>query len=236
MLLAALAARGAPYEVVATHVTNDLEAPALFPDFTCCFEVRLTDREVILARTGHRLKLSNAQEGTFVSQVQFTVPGAAEPYVERRGWLSVDARKGGHRFRFITTHLLPDGLFDPIQVLQGQELVTGPADTPLPVILVCDCNSRADGTGTDTYADLLGAGFDDAWAERHPHRPGFTCCQAEDLRNSPSLLDQRIDLVLIRGRARVERAFRVGAREGEKTEAGLWPSDHAGVVATFKLK
>lgn len=236
LLLADLAARGEHYVVVARHVTNDLEAPAFFPGFVCCFEVRFTDQEVILARAGHKLKLSNVQEGTFAFQVQFTVPGAPAPYVEKRGWLSVDVKKGGDRFRFITTHLLPEGFFDPIQVGQGAELVTGPANTRLPVVLVCDCNSRADGTGTATYANLLAAGFDDAWTERHPHRPGFTCCQDEDLRNPVSALDQRIDLVLIRGRARVEHAFRTGARERSKTDAGLWPSDHAGVVAIFELR
>jgi hypothetical protein len=35
MLLADLAARGEHYVVVATHVTNDLEAPAFFPGFVC---------------------------------------------------------------------------------------------------------------------------------------------------------------------------------------------------------
>jgi len=38
----------------------------------------------------------------------------------------------------------------------------------LPVIVVCDCDSRADNAGTATYANLLGAGFDDAWLEAAP--------------------------------------------------------------------
>ena len=237
LLLAALAARGESYVVVATHVTNDLEAPALFvPGFACCYEVRLTDREVILARAGNQLKLSNVQEGTFAAQVAFPIPGSPVLSTETRGWLSVDVKHRGDRFRFITTHLLPESTFDPVQVAQGAELVTGPANTPLPVILVCDCNSRADNTGTATYGNLLAAGFDDAWVERHPNEPGLTCCEAENLRNAVSIFDQRLDLVLVRGRADVTRAFRTGIRAEDRTAAGLWPSDHAGVVGTLELR
>jgi hypothetical protein len=97
------------------------------------------------------------------------------------------------------------------------------------VVLVCDCNSHADGTGTVTYSVLVGAGFDDVWAERHPHRPGFTCCQDEDLRNSRSGLDQRIDL-LVRGRARwstcsasvLGSAARPTPGCGHRTTLGSW--------------
>jgi len=148
----------------------------------------------------------------------------------------VDARKGDDTLRFITTHLLPEGFFDPIQVAQGQEVVAGPAQTSLPVIFVCDCNSRADNTGTATYANLLAAGLDDAWLERHPHQAGLTCCQDEDLRNEASHFDQRIDLVLVRGGAHVHHVVRTGESEHDKTASGLWPSDHAGVVATVDFR
>ena len=237
LLLDGLAARGEHYIVVATHVSNDLEAPALFvPSLACCYEVRFTDREVILARAGNKLKLSNVQEGTFAAQIAFQVPGAPTIYMEQRGWLSVDVKKGNEKFRFITTHLLPEGIFDPVQVGQGAELTAVPANTRMPVILVCDCNSRADNTGTATYVNLLAAGFDDVWVERHPQRPGLTCCQAEDLRNPVSTFDQRIDLILVHGHAEAERVFRTGAREDDRTAAGLWPSDHAGVVGTLELR
>ncbi|HEV8586314.1 MAG TPA: endonuclease/exonuclease/phosphatase family protein [Methylomirabilota bacterium] len=236
LLLARLEALGARYDVVATHVTNDLEAPAFFPGFACCFEVRFTDQEVILARANHGLNLSNVQDGTFATQVFFTVPGAPAPYVEKRGWLSVDVKKGNDQFRFITTHLLPEGFFDPAQVGQGFELLTGPANTSGNVILVCDCNSRADNTGTATYGLLLGAGFGDVWSARHPADPGFSCCQAENLLNPVSALDQRIDLILFRGAAQVEAVALTGASPGDQTAAGRWPSDHAGVVGTVDFR
>ncbi len=203
-------------------MTNDLQAPALCPNtppFSCIGLVRFIDREVILARAADALTLSNVQEGTFATQSGFALPDGTF-YVAKRGWLSVDARKGDDTLRFT----------------QGQEVVAGPAQTSLPVIFVCDCNSRADNTGTATYANLLAAGLEDAWLERHPHQAGLTCCQDEDLRNEASHFDQRIDLVLVRGGAHVHHVVRTGESEHDKTASGLWPSDHAGVVATVDFR
>jgi endonuclease/exonuclease/phosphatase family metal-dependent hydrolase len=210
ILLAELAARGEDYEVVAVHVTNDIEAPALTPAGPCC------------------------QEGTFTAQLPLTLPGGLV-YVQKRGWLSVDVRLRGAQFRFITSHLETDAAA-PIQEQQGLEIVAGPAASRLPVIFVCDCNSRADGTGTATYAGLLGAGFEDTWFERHPHNPGLTCCQDENLRNEESKFDRRIDLIMLRGRSQVLRARVVGDEPDERSVGGLWPSDHAGVVARLRLQ
>lgn len=239
-LLDALTARGAAYEVVAVHETNDLEAPGFTTRGFC--DVRFTDREVILARVDRAhndpLVLTNVQDGTFVAQVSFDLPTGAT-YTQRRGWLSVDVEARGAQFRFVTTHLEPESLVaevNAVQEAQGAEVLAGPANTTLPVVYVCDCNSRADGTGTATYADALAAGFADAWLERERHDPGLTCCQAEDLRNPVSLFDQRIDLVLVRGRAHVRQIQTVGGAQEDRTPDGLWPSDHAGVVATLQLQ
>ena len=49
----------------------------------------------------------------------------------------------------------------------------------------------------------------------------------------PNRLDQRIDLVLVRGRAEPERAFLTGQGEEDRTAAGLWHSDYGGVVETL---
>jgi endonuclease/exonuclease/phosphatase family metal-dependent hydrolase len=198
------------------------------------------DREAILARVGRhhndRLQLSNPQAGVFAAQVSFPLPGGVL-YTERRGWAAVDVQARGARFRFVTTHLLPEGPGNPVQELQGLEVLAGPASTALPVVYVCDCNSRADGTGTATHANVLAAGFDDAWAEDHPRRPGLTCCQAEDLRNPVSTVDQRIDFVFVRARGvHVRDVELVGASPRERTADGLWPSDHAGVVATIQFR
>jgi endonuclease/exonuclease/phosphatase family metal-dependent hydrolase len=239
LLLDALAARGSAYQVIGVHVTNDLEAPALTAAGVCCREIRFTDREVILARTDRAhndlLALTNLQDGTFVAQAGFVLPTGVL-YRERRGWLAADVDVRGARFRFVTSHLQAEGPGNAIQEAQGLELLTGPAATTLPVVLVCDCNSRADGTGTATYGNAIAAGFADAWLEREPHDAGLTCCQAEDLRNAVSEFDQRIDLVLVRGNAHVRQARTVGGEPDDRTPDGLWPSDHAGVVATLQLR
>jgi hypothetical protein len=91
------------------------------------------------------------------------------------------------------------------------------------------------------------AGFADAWMEAGPAPgfPGFTCCQASDLRNLTSELDERIDFVFIRlpeGKGpgehipdRIEVDV-VGDEAGDRIGPdNIWPSDHAGIVADFWL-
>jgi hypothetical protein len=68
-----------------------------------------------------------------------------------------------------TTHL--EGLDPLVQLAQAAEILAGPANTPLPVVLVCDCNSSAtaaDPDATPTYALLRNAGFGDSWQGSTP--------------------------------------------------------------------
>ena len=87
----------------------------------------------------------------------------------------------------------------------------------------------------------LAAGLVDAWSEKHPGKgaTGFTCCQAVDVRNQKSLAYERIDFVFFRGGFDVRHAWIVGAEPGDRTPKNpdrLWPSDHAGVVATLDFE
>jgi endonuclease/exonuclease/phosphatase family metal-dependent hydrolase len=110
-------------------------------------------------------------------------------------------------------------------------------DQGLPVILLGDLNSKADGTGTPTYANLLKpkVGFVDAWTEGGSGE-GLTCCQDANLLNPQSNLEDRRDFVLVgRGPFQVIDAQVVGADPADRTLSGLWPSDHAGVVAELRL-
>jgi endonuclease/exonuclease/phosphatase family metal-dependent hydrolase len=146
----------------------------------------------------------------------------------------------GQTFRFINTHLEQEGPFSPIQVAQGNELLSGPANTSLPVILIGDFNSRADGTGTQTYGNLIGAGFKDAWSATHPGELGNTWGHEANLLNTTVNLTQRLDLVLFRNTSSVTPnlcaldADVVGDELSDRTPSGLWPSDHAGVVGTLR--
>jgi hypothetical protein len=209
--------------------TPGFTAPGVLQD------IRLTDRDVILVRTdllGSKLQLSNEQEGKFANF-------ASAPLPLRRGWGSVDVTLRGHTFRFINTHLEEEGPFSAIQVAQGNEILSGPANTNLPVILVGDFNSRAGGGGTPTYGNLINAGFADAWSVTHPGELGNTWGHDENLLNTTVNLTQRIDLVLFRDGGSEDGlcaldADVVGEELDDRTPSGLWPSDHAGVVATLR--
>jgi endonuclease/exonuclease/phosphatase family metal-dependent hydrolase len=50
-----------------------------------------------------------------------------------------------------------------------------------------------------------------------------------------SMLDRRIDFVLLRGAFAVRAAVVTGDDPGTLTSSGLWASDHAGVAALLKL-
>jgi endonuclease/exonuclease/phosphatase family metal-dependent hydrolase len=178
------------------------------------------------------MKLSNIQAANFTVNLQIPLPGG-QVFTSLRGWNSVDVQVRGKDVRFINTHLEPD--VAPIQLLQAAELVAGPANTSMNVIMAGDFNSAADGSNTPTYGFLLGAGFADAWTQTHPGDPGYTYGNTADLLNPVplSFLPQRIDLVLFKGDVIAQSMDIVG--DDVRTASGLWPSDHAGVVATLGI-
>jgi hypothetical protein len=235
ILMDSLAARGLDYVVASVATNFDVEVPVYTGGSPNPFtDVRITDHDVILARAD--VALANAQAGVYAARVAIPVGGG--PVVEvLRGWTSVDATVGAHTFRFVNTHFEVQG-FAPIQAAQAAELIAMLAGSPLPVVLVGDFNSAADRSQTETYASLVAAGYRDVW--NRAGAPGYTCCHAKDLRNLHPELDQRLDIIFIRGFADGVltpggQARITGDRTGDRTRGGLWPSDHAGVVATLRL-
>jgi hypothetical protein len=63
--------------------------------------------------------------------------------------------------------------------------------------------------------------------------PGFTCCT--DIAAPASGANERIDIVFHRGGVTAESVEIVGADPTKRTAMGLWPSDHAGVVANLQV-
>ena len=239
-LQSALAARGQCYNAVASNSLTDVELPAIVSASPLRFiDIRYTDRDVILARCD--VPTSDAQSGVYTAKVVFTVGPTSIP--APRGWTSTLATVGGVTFRFANTHLETDGS-PAIQVAQANELLGVLAAESNPVVLVCDCNSAADGSQTATYGLLTGSGgFADAWSEAHPRDPGYTSSLPDGFFTDP-LLRTRIDLVLARygfnaspnaGIVGGVHADVVGETSAERTASGLWPSDHAGVVATLNM-
>lgn len=236
ILLNELDQRGLNYRRVTVTRNTDAETPG-FTAPGVLQDIRLTDRDVILVRKDpptSELNTSNKQSENFAARVSLPVGNTGQSIELLRGWGSVDVTLGGQTFRFINTHLEQEGAFNAIQVAQGNELLGGPADTSLPVILVGDFNSRADGLGTPTYGNLIGAGFEDAWSATHPGEPGNTFGHDADLLNTTVDLTQRLDLVLFRHDVCALDADVVGDELDDRTASGLWPSDHAGVVATLR--
>ncbi len=230
MLIDHLASRGLSYAVVAEHDGIDFEVPS-----TLGFDVRHTDREVILARTDLPqgiFSVSNPRGAYFATNC--LVPTVAGSLTLRRSWVAIDGELRGHPFTIISTHLDGDCLpFTPVfQQAQAAELLAAAAAVPAPLLVIGDMNSPA-GSGA-TYGALTAAGLRDPWPLVGTG-PGFTCCQSDDIRNPASTLTERIDFVLARNPADVLSMSTVGDTTADLSPSGLWPSDHAGVVATFTL-
>ncbi|MGZ4336524.1 MAG: endonuclease/exonuclease/phosphatase family protein [Gaiellaceae bacterium] len=221
----ALAARKLRYRFLAIGNATDAELPSGDPPN---MDIRLTIRDGLLVRIDKKIKIRRVRTGLYPT----TTPLFAGLVTAKRGWVLADATVGGRTFRVITTHL--ESFNDTSQVAQGQELAEGPAATSLPTILLGDLNSRADGTTTPTHANLLDAGFKDAWSQAHPNDVGLTCCHGDDLREVGGPFYSRIDYVLLRNGFRGVGAGIVGEAPGDRL-GGLWPSDHAGVWARVRL-
>lgn len=194
LLLGAPAARGLQYAPVAISIGFDIEAPRVTP--LSFQDIRLTDRDVILVREDLRtadLKLSNISEGHFATNL--VVNTVAGPVTIRRGWASVDAKIRGKTFRFVTTHLETED-FAPdapaVQVAQAEELLQGPANTHLPVVLLGDFNSRADAApGPRRTASCSLPASSTPGALRVPATPGSPAVRPKTSLTLPDTLPRR---------------------------------------------
>lgn len=262
--LNALALLGQRY-VVAAQVQNlAVTIPVDFNgDGAIDAGVGVLDRDIILVREG--LAFTPVPYSAFCArpsldggpgcnyQVIVTAPTPVGELAIQRGFVGVDVTVNGRAFRVVDTHLeVPD--IDPtnplsaaIQAAQAQELTgilaaTSPPDRTL--VVVGDINSSPEDVITDVggftivppYLQLAAAGFTDSFVVDPRVRDGFTCCQAEDLRNAQSQLSERIDVIVSRERPVSARDEVVGSRQIERTPiTRLWPSDHAGVVARLQF-
>jgi endonuclease/exonuclease/phosphatase family metal-dependent hydrolase len=224
----------ARYQIVSRATNADWEFPARVG--SSIRDVRMTDQDVILARVGRgsRLRILDDDHGNYRHRFAVDVPVIDDALDFTRGWASVDARVGrrGPKFRFINTHL--EVFNTSIRNRQARALLDGPADTRRPVIIAGDFNA---GPGATTYRLLTDTGLDDAWAQARPRESGPTCCQDDDLRNERSRLSSRIDLILFDADDfDATAAERVGHARADRTPTGLWPSDHAGLVARLRFE
>jgi len=228
-LQAALAARRVHYAVAGTNTLTDVTLAG--------GAVHLVDHDAMLVDPA-RVTLAGPGTGAVfqVNLGQYLPPGA--PNVVR-GYIYAQALVDGVPALLIDTHLESGSgvLYDQLRYAQAYELTQVAAQAPT-VILTGDLNSEP---GSPAYQALAGAGLTDTWAELRPHVPGYTCCQAPDLSNRRSLLDQRIDYVWTKGLEGRSGSVQglivlIGAYPWALVRGALgtvWPSDHAGLLATF---
>jgi len=208
--------------------------------------VRNTWRVVILARTDlkpEHLSFTNGQGAVWTATlvvhlyaldgrpdacpVELTPSdgGCRMPFP--RGWVSADVTYRGNQLRFIGAHL--DSASYLLEIPQGLELLDGPANTTLPVIVAADLNTDCSDPNDPAYptcSNFNDAGFADTWTVTNPFDPGYS-------KTVPDL-SRRSDYVMARDLFVVQTADLVGAQPDDMTATGLYPSDHAGVVVKFE--
>jgi hypothetical protein len=164
-----LVGRGLSYQVAIARPNTDVELPLLVAGTTSQYvDMRYTDRDVILARTD--ITTEHPLGATYAARVSAPLNDGTLSFTARsqRGWASIEAVVGGVRYRFVTTHLerASGGGLTLVSEAQATELIAAMQAETLPVILVCDCNSRADGTGSRSYGWLVATAADggaDSW-------------------------------------------------------------------------
>lgn len=229
----------------------DQAAPPVF--------VQVIDRDVILARTDvdttpvtFNCAKPSLDGCNFIAVAPVSIGGI--PINIERGFVGVDATVGGEDYRFIDTHLEvkllggnPQSAF--LQPSQSTELWLAILDREVfdltkRLLVAGDFNSSPvdvlPGGVPTAYQQLtngvlingtpLPFGLTDTWYLRPGKPPGWTCCELADLSNAPSIHDERVDIVFAYpAPAGKVKANVLDTEVKDKTQSGLWPSDHASV-------
>jgi len=241
LVIDSLHARGLDYAAAAVDRTTDIQVPVIAgfdpSGQPILAGVRFTDGDAVLVRAD--VRYSNPQSGAYRAYIPVTIGSVTTGVYQ--GWSSAEATLGGQTYRFVVTHLAGQEA-EAIQLAQTEELLALLGGESRPTILVGDFNSDVYGAdptrATPTYGMVRAAGYADTWSQPDRQAPGLTCCEQADLRNPRPTFDQRLDFIFTRNlppSARPVSREVVGDRPAERTASGLWPSDHAGVAATFLL-
>jgi hypothetical protein len=216
---------GLSYSLASEVYELDVAAPS-----DASYLLRVRDSEAILVRSdlpASILTVSNPQTGHYTHLLSFQTP--VGPVTAIAGWASIDITAMGSTVRVIDTHLESRSAL--IAAAQANELLISPAVTNLAVVVAGDLNSGP-GTTTDAY-DVIAASMTDTWPATKPNDPGLTLpLHGEDFFPYETSPDRRIDLIFTRGLRPVTDIL-IGTND--LTPSGLYPSDHAGVVARLVI-
>lgn len=219
LLLAALGEAGTTYRPAVVHPTfrGGVEVDGI------CADVQ--GHDVVLIRDDAPAAVTDSRTGLFTTTLELPTPPGLRMEA-RRGWCLADLDVEGRAVRFVSTHV--EAWDATVRTAQLSEVFAAVGDAAVPAVVVGDFN-------VDVTRIQLPPGYDDAWSVGGVDRgPGRTAVQAPGLDNEPSALRERIDGVLLRGLTAHEVRV-VGDRHEERTTSGLWPSDHAAVVAELEL-
>ena len=130
-------------------------------------DVRLTMRDVILARTDNGLRVTG--EGDRVFAHNLVVPLLGRQLEFDRGFQWVDVRLGSERFRFVNSHF--EAFSSDLALAQAAEVVQA-MPTDRTVVFVCDCNSDPlDESVKPVDTQPHKAAYDLITGRRRLHRP-----------------------------------------------------------------
>lgn len=249
ILLDAIAAEKLDYQLADSIQNADVTVP-LFIEFgpggVPVFDyVRLLDADAILVRGD--VSFDNVNKGNYLVPLEIEIPGGGKIKIPR-GFVSVEATVKQKTYRFVSTHL--EAFAEQIRLWQAKELAAIFGEETLPIILVGDFNTLNPQQPVPfqdaTYQFLTSeAGYEDTWVHNlyGNQGDGFTSPHDSDLMNPFPNLHQRIDFIFVRnygdpaGRNKIGpvRAEVLGDELRDRTPSGLWPSDHAGLVAKLHL-
>ena len=220
ILLDALRRAGLDYRVAATATASSLAV------HTGGDVVGMTDRDAILVRGD--VPVTAAGDRVFAARIEQPVPSGLV-LTKLRGWAWADLGIGDRELRVVSTHL--EAFDEKVRCRQAEELADALDGDGRSAVVLGDLNSAP---GEDAHAVLAERGFADAWAGAQGSADGFTALQAGTLDNEESQLSMRWDHILVRSPGLVaDAASVIGADPGARLPSGLWPSDHAGLVATL---
>src|SRR5262249_23375138 len=127
----------------------------------------------------------------------------------------------------------------PIQMAQALELLNGPAQTKLPVVICGDFNADPlHRTGTTTCDAFTTAGFKDAWATCHSNDlgGGLTWGHDECLADPGTSFIWQLDHVYYCGPGLYATGADVVDMSLSRAQPPLWASDHAASCASFSFQ
>jgi endonuclease/exonuclease/phosphatase family metal-dependent hydrolase len=188
--------------------------------------LELAGHNLLLVRRDGRFRPAGTEVGCYRTTLELATGIDGVGFPVRRGWVLARGTVDGRPVVVVDTHT--EAWDAGVRDAQRDELLAVLGRESAPVVLLGDLNAQPAALGVPPP-------YVDAWqVAGAPGDPGFTCGREPTLADPAAGLHERIDYVLARGLT-VLGCRVAGDRPQDRTPAGLWPSDHAAVVADLEL-